>query len=169
MLELDIYTVLIIGLVFVGLGVAVVLFINFRGINTSKLNEAEINSRINDFFQEDGTSNIMNNYYLEILKQSKLSYIFSFVGAIAGLLIIVMLLFFKEYMADDSEVFSAVSAAVLEAISLLFFARSNKAEKNMRAYFDTLLVDKISNTEKKDNLIAKMIESSIYRKIFKSK
>ncbi|GAA5022045.1 hypothetical protein GCM10011506_01680 [Marivirga lumbricoides] len=81
-------------------------------------------------------------YYTQILYQTKVSFWFSIIFASLGFSIIVFVIFANQDLASAQSIASFISSAVIEAVSALFFTRSNKAQKEMEEFFNKLRTDR---------------------------
>jgi uncharacterized membrane protein len=81
-------------------------------------------------------------YYTQILYQNKVSFWFSIVFAAIGFLIIILLIFTNAEIISDKGIVTMVSSIIIEAVSALFYTRSNKAQKEMQEFFNKLRKDR---------------------------
>ncbi len=105
---------------------------------------------------------IKNTYHEQRLNQSKWAFWLSFFGGIVGFIIIIYTL-----IMNDNEWPGIVAGGIIDAVSVLFYQLSNRANEKVSEFFDKLtvdsnttqaitLVEKINNPDTKDELIVKM-------------
>ena len=110
--------------------------------------------------------NAKNNYHTQRLKQSKWAFWLSFWGAIVGFIILIITTFICIF-TDNHSAIGYISSIIIEGISALFFALSNKANEKISEFFDKLTLDsntshamqmakEISNNDARDQLLIKL-------------
>ena len=90
--------------------------------------------------QELGLSQL-ENYYLHVLNQSKISFWFSLLFASIGFIIIIISGFLYAENTLASTIISMISGTVIDAVSALFFIQSRRAQQNMNTFFQKLRED----------------------------
>jgi len=94
---------------------------------------------------DDGTpfeTEQLENYYSQVLVQSRISFWFSLVFASIGFLIIVLAAFLHSTAAADSTIARFIAGGVVDAVAALFFVQSKKAQESMADFFDKLRRDR---------------------------
>ena len=102
------------------------------------------------------------DYHEQRLNQSKWAFWLSFLGSIAGFIIIV-----GSLLLNGNQWPGIVSGGIIEAVSVLFYQLSNNANQKVTEFFDKLtidsnttqaidLIEKIEDSKTKDELIVKM-------------
>ena len=89
---------------------------------------------------------LMQQYHSQGLVQAKISFWFSLVFASLGFLVIVVSLLTMEkdvaLTAQAKTFVGLVAGTIIDAVSALFFAQSNKARHLMTEFFDKLRIDR---------------------------
>lgn len=84
----------------------------------------------------------LENYYSQVLSQSKNSFWFSLVFASIGFVIIIISGFLYNSDNMESTVISMTSGVIIDSVSALFFVQTKRAQKNMTDFFQKLREDK---------------------------
>lgn len=103
-------------------------------------------------------------YYTQILHQTKISFWFSLVFATLGFSILLIIIFGNSDLNSNKTIISFISTTIIEAVSVLFFSRSNKAQKEMEQFFNKLRNDRQQGEARK---LADSIENPMLKDILK--
>jgi len=82
----------------------------------------------------------LNDYYSQVLTQSKVSFWFSLLFASIGFAVIIIAAF--SINNGYSNLFAIISGSIIEAVSSLFFVLSKQAQKSMNDFFEKLRLDR---------------------------
>jgi len=107
-------------------------------------NYSEIINSIKKEDNKDVTLGIeqLAKYYTLISKQTKVSFWFGLIFAIFGFSILLIVTFSNTDLNPGKTIVSFLSTAIIEGVSILFFSRSYKAQKEMEQFFSKLRKDK---------------------------
>lgn len=89
---------------------------------------------------------LLKEYHTQGLAQSKISFWFSLVFASVGFVVIIISILTWDRNAQSLEqqqaLVSLIAGTIIEAVSALFFAQSNRARQLMTEFFDRLRTDR---------------------------
>ena len=133
---------------------------------TAEENYSEI---INSIKKEDSNATSpgieqLAKYYTQISQQTNISFWFGLIFAIFGFSILLIVTFSNTEMNPNKTLVSFLSTAIIEGVAILFFSRSNKAQKEMEKFFNKLRKDKQQGISRK---LVESIEDSILKDTLK--
>lgn len=77
-------------------------------------------------------------YYTEITRKTKISFWFSWVFALFGLSILLIITYSDMELNFGKIIVSFISITIIEAVSLLFILKSNKSQKEIEQFVENL-------------------------------
>jgi len=134
-------------------------------IERNLIAEENYSEIINSIKKEDSKNTTIEieqlaKYYTLISQQTKISFWFGLIFAIFGFSILLIVTFSNSEMNPGKTIVSFLSTAIIEGVAILFFSRSNKAQKEMEKFFNKLRKDKQQSITRK---LVESIEDSMLK------